>query len=181
MKGGLKPWLLLDVDGVLNVVGPDYKDRLVRLPGDGHPFHPTPFVLPFMTWAWENMNVVWCTAWRESANQIADWARLPRMPAITEPEAYRRREKRMASRKRQPTAEEWLRDRGDWKVEGACEILGRRHEAVFWVEDGLTPEGHAWVGARPRTWYLAADSFEGVTPSHARIMAALAGLTLAGL
>lgn len=181
-----RPVLLLDVDGVLNIVGPDYHERMVRLPGDGHPFYPTPHVLPFMRWAWARFEVVWNTAWRGSANQIADWAGLPRAFAITETDSYRRRQerldrargrrrKRLARRMDVPSLS-WFRDRGDWKVDGAKEYIGPRRCQVLWIEDGLSPEGHAWVGTRPRTCYVATDSFEGVTPSHVRILAQLAGL-----
>jgi hypothetical protein len=166
-----RPVLLLDVDGVLNVVGPDYRERLVRM-ANGHPFHPTPYVLPFLEWAWKTFDVVWTTAWRESANEIADWARLPRVPALKEGPTQKRREMRLA-RLRHPDAKKWLAVRGDWKVDGARELLCRRPCPVFWLEDGLSEEGHRWVASRPRTWYLATDSFEGVTPAHRKILEAL--------
>jgi hypothetical protein len=165
-----RPVLLLDVDGVLNIVGPDYKDRLIRLQDDGHPFHPTEYVLPFMRWAWARFDVVWNTAWRRTANQIADWAGLHRVFAIEETPAYLRRQKRLTNPKRKTDSARWLKERGDWKVDGAREFLGGRTCPVFWIEDGLSLEGHEWVRSRPSTYYLATDSFEGVTPAHMTIL-----------
>jgi len=167
----MRPVLFLDVDGVLNVVGPDLDDegRTVLLSG-GHPFHPTPYVRPFMEWAWEEFEVVWNTAWRRGANAIADWAGLPRVPAIDEGPTYRRRQKRLAGIF---DARQYLKAQGDWKVDGAREYLAGRKIPVFWLEDGLSDHAHRWIASRPRTHYLASDSFEGVTPAHRKVLEAL--------
>lgn len=170
-----KPVLLLDVDGVLNVIGPNNKNSLVRLK-DGHSFHPTRHVLPFMRWAWPLFEVVWCTAWRAGANAIADWAGLPRVRVADEPPSRIRRIKRLAKRKRKATPEEWLKVNGDWKVDAVKAMLDRRRCPVFWLEDGLSEQAHQWVAKRPQTHYVATDSFEGVTPAHVKILAELAGL-----
>lgn len=156
----MKPVLLLDVDGVLNVSGPDMSKpgRFVRLKPDGRPFHPTPYVKPFLRWAWRHLEVVWCTTWRDTANQIADWAGLPRARVVQKPKRFKQDGEH------------------DWKAEGAQALLGRAPRFVFWIEDGILSGGHAWVSKRPHTYYLAADSFEGVTPSHAKLITQLANL-----
>lgn len=166
----MKPILLLDVDGVLNIIGPGCKKREVRLVKEPA-LYPMPFVLPFMKWAWRSFDVVWCTAWREGANEIADWAGLPRRPAVVETAGYFRNLKR---RFKDPA--QWQEKQRDWKVSGAKKIVGRKRRRVLWIEDGISLEAHEWVRTRPDTHYVATDSFEGVTPSHARILAKLADL-----
>lgn len=172
-----RPILLLDVDGVLNVIGPNNPGKPIRLK-DGHPFHPTRHVLPFMRWAWPRFEIVWCTAWRGGANAIADWAKLPRVRVADEPPSRIRRIKRLVKRKASP--EEWIEAYGDWKVDAAKALLDGRQCPVFWLEDGLSEQAHKWVAKRPRTHYIPTDSFEGVTPSHMKILAELAGLSAPG-
>lgn len=158
-----KPVLLLDVDGVLNVSGPDYDRRQVLLPPDGHPFHPTRHVRPFLRWAWRRFEILWCTAWMDSANKIADWAGVPHAPVLKDPPAARARRLRNLGRR-------GFIDRGDWKLEAARRALrGRNGARVFWVEDGICDEAHEWLRRR-RGLYVATSSFEGVTPAHVRIL-----------
>jgi len=149
-----RPVLLLDVDGVLNVLSrnrADLKKREVRLswrPGRFISFYPTKLTLPFMKMAWRLFDVRWLTAWGKGANMIAEWARLPAKPAI--------------------------RDSGlpDWKATGARKALASRKGPVAWIEDGLSDEAHALV--RERGWiYFETDPFVGVTQAHMRSLEGL--------
>lgn len=155
-----KPYLLLDVDGVLNVVGLDWESREVRLGANGAApsFHPTKYVLPFMRWAWPRFEILWVTAWGTGANLIAKWAGLPSRPALADPSD---------------------RDGVDgYKLKAVSREFGRRSPGVpvFWIEDGLGERDLDWISERPWIFYVASEPHEGVTPAHARILAALSGI-----
>src|SRR5579872_1425554 len=113
----LKPTLLLDVDGVLNVPPTskaDKEEREIRLEWSDKKFvnfWPTELTLPFMKMAWDLFEVRWLTAWGYSANVIARHYGLRIRPAIK----YRQ-----------------------YKAVGAIQALqDRRHRKVAWIEDGV--------------------------------------------
>lgn len=164
MRRKKRPVLLLDVDGVLNVTGPDIADRTVKLKPDDHPFHPTPFVKKFLPWAWSRFRVIWCTAWMDSANKIARWAGLPEVQALRALN-YERRLMTLSGLK---DPKKWLQQHGDWKLDAAKKVVSSG-ETIFWMEDGITELAQKWLERR-RGYYLATDSFEGVTRSHVRIL-----------
>lgn len=141
-----KPMLLLDVDGVLNVVNRDCKRRQVRFewrPGDFISFYPTKFTKPLLELAWSRFNVRWCTAWGKGANMIARWAGLEERPAIV--------------------------DRGgiDWKAFAVERALKSRKGPVAWIEDGLSVQAHALVNMRGWS-YFHCDPYIGATEKHLR-------------
>jgi hypothetical protein len=142
-----KPVLLLDVDGVLNAFPPGYEERMVRLSGVG--FHPTQTTLPFMRWAWEKFTVFWLTAWFGSANEIADWAKLPRRPFLGDP-----------------------KDFGDYKLKAVSEKFHEFPGKVVWIEDGIGEAAEAWVKERKNILYVETDPFVGVTEDHIKTMTA---------
>lgn len=142
MTAAKKPVLLLDVDGVLNIFGEAYAAREVRL-DDGHAFYPSPFTRPFMRQAWREFDVIWCTAWRASANAIARWANLGRRPWIEIPQSA---------------------FDGDWKLAGVVRRLGRTTRRLVWLEDGISEEAYGWISEDHRRIYAGTDPREGVTP-----------------
>ncbi len=147
-----KPYLFLDVDGVLNVMKPDAADlkrREIILPGrDGlsHRLYPTKFTLPFMRWAWNTFDVQWCTAWRLDANVIAKWAGLPERPDATVCRSGRMM---------------------DWKLEGVQNFLKGRTPTCVWIEDGIGEEAEAWTAKQKNFIYIHTKFKIGVTRRHA--------------
>ena len=134
-----KPVLLLDVDGVLNVVSKDCVPRKQTLP-DGHAFYPTPIVIPFMQWAWDHFHVFWLTAWFSGANAIAKWAKLEEVPALGNPREY-----------------------GDYKLNAVQKIFGEIDIPVFWVEDGIGERAALWVAAKKNFAYFETNPYLGLT------------------
>lgn len=139
-----KPILLLDVDGVLNVIGPDCKKREVRLQlKEDLPisFYPTALAKPLMELAWKRFDVFWMTAWGAGANSIARWAGLEERPVI------------------------WGRTGNDWKATAAEKALGSWEGPVAWIEDGISPEAKELVAAKGWT-YFHTNGFIGATEAH---------------
>lgn len=168
-----RPVMLLDVDGVLNVPGPDHAARDVRLTEGPHAWilSPKPITLPFLKWAWKHFSVHWLTAWHGSANLIAEWAGLARAPVVGDIREHRRL---VDSEPVGGSGNQWRT--WDWKFEAVKRRFGRRRGAVVWIEDGIAPEAEEWVKARPNFRYFGTDSFTGVTPDHVRGIAAFARL-----
>ena len=148
-----KPILLLDVDGVLNVVGPDWGERVVDLKDPPPGLHPTKYVLPFLRWAWPRFQVMWLTAWGADANKIARWAGLEPVRVLADPR----------------------RQTDDYKLAALVSEFGARTPPVpvFWIEDGIGQKEMEFVDERPWMFYLATEPMEGVTPAHAKILSAL--------
>ncbi len=176
-----KPVLLLDVDGVLNVIdrsGFCLKRRItlmVTIRGElfPHRFYPKPLALPFMRWAWRHFDVHWLTAWRETANSIADWAELPQVPALVEdPKKMKRLYDRAKRARDVPKA--WAAI--DWKLEAVKDWFSRSERTILWIEDGISEEAHRWIDKRPNAQYFGTDSFVGVTRQHIAEMAKFAGI-----
>ncbi len=148
-----RPILFLDVDGVLNILTPDFSDREVRFKHrmfeDGIPFFPTKHTLPFMRWAWANFQVIWCTAWGADANLIASWAELPEMPSIDD------------------------RAREEWKLAGVKEILSSRGagQHAVWIEDGIGDAAEEWVATQKDVIYVETFPVIGVSKEHALMVA----------
>lgn len=153
-----KPILLLDVDGVLNVVGPDWESRVVRLRNHVPGLHPTRYVLPFLRWAWPRFEVMWLTAWGSDANRIAEWAGLKPARVLADPSHAT----------------------DDYKLKAVRGHFGSTTPSVpvFWIEDGIGVEEMEFVSERPWMFYLATEPMEGVTPAHAKILAALSGVAV---
>lgn len=147
-----KPILLLDVDGVLNVVGRDCKSREVRFewcPGSFMSFYPTKNAKPLLELAWRLFDVRWLTTWGKGANLIARWAGLKEKRAIV--------------------------DRGglDWKVAAVARVSKSWKGPIAWIEDGISPEAKAIVAARGWS-YFHCDPFVGVTEAHLKDLEAFA-------
>jgi hypothetical protein len=143
-----KPILFLDVDGVLNVLRPDYDERKITLPGDKFPhyLYPTEHTLPFMRWAWDVFDVRWCTAWGEDANVIAKWAELPERPCAASPRSTSM----------------------EWKLEGVRAVMAvNRRRPATWIEDGIGPVAEAWAAKKRDFFYVFTDHTVGVTKAHA--------------
>jgi len=141
-----KPILLLDVDGVLNVVGRGCEPREVRLewgPGQFHSFYPTMNSKLLLKLAWSRFDVRWLTAWRKGANMIARWAGLEERPVIMD----------------SPLVSV------DWKATAAERALKSWKGRVAWIEDGISDEAKTLV-ARKGWTYFHCDPFVGVTEEH---------------
>lgn len=137
----MKPILLLDVDGVLNVPRKRRMKRPIRLqwaPDRFISFWPTQRTLRFMRMVWELFDVRWLTAWGKGANMIAKHYGLNERPAIKYNDS-----KAVAARSA-------LRD---WK--------GR----VAWIEDGLSDTDKEIVATMGWAYYHC-EPFVGVTGDH---------------
>jgi hypothetical protein len=143
----MKPILLLDVDGVLNVLPRKRPVRARRIPVEirGQTFHlqffPNKRTLRFLRMTWENFDVRWLTAWRDGANAIARYYGLP--------------ERRV------------IRDVGgeSWKARSAASALRDWKGPVAWIEDGVDDAAKALIVERG--WrYFHCDPFVGVTGQH---------------
>jgi hypothetical protein len=149
----MKPILLLDVDGVLNVPRKKATVRPIRLPIEirGKVFRlrfwPTRRTKRFLKMVWDRFDVRWLTAWRNGANAIAKHYGLS------------------------PRRE--IRDLGgdSWKARSAAAALRDFKGPVFWIEDGLDDTALALVAERGWT-YLHCDPFIGVTGEHMKLLEA---------
>lgn len=150
----MKPILLLDVDGVLNVprkrptvrpikVYPKFDGKTFRLS-----FWPTPRTARFMRMAWELFDVRWLTCWGKGADVIAKRYGLNERPEIR-----------------------WM-PLGT-KAAGAASALRDFKGRVAWIEDGISDEEKALVTAKG--WrYFHCDPFIGVTGEHMKQLRAFA-------
>jgi len=153
-----RPYLFLDVDGVLNVFRKGYHKRSVEVQADRFPhlLYPSKHTLPFMRWAWATFEVFWCTAWGEDANAIADWAGLPHRPCGA------------STRSSSP----------EWKLDGVKATLQGHRGCAVWIEDGIGPEAGAWVAAQRNFFYVYTKHKIGVTRKHAACLADWLGLSM---
>lgn len=139
----MKPILLLDVDGVLNVP-PQKRKRGIRFTLDsGYKIHfyPNRRTARFMKMVWKLFDVRWCTAWGLDANVIAKHYGLDPKRSI--------------------------KDQGGdgWKAKGADSMLRDWKGPVAWIEDGV--DAHAAALMSVRGWkYFHCESFVGVTGEH---------------
>lgn len=165
-----KPILLLDVDGVLNVIKDDVDP--IRLPvprsiqtdciinffggAEDEPaadhevqFWPNPFCNELLAWADKNTELWWCTAWFGRANAIGKLAGIPVKPWIS-------------------TA---LSEKGeDWKLTNVKDVFANDTRRIIWIEDGFANETEAWAKARPDTHLIKTAFKIGLT---SEIMAAV--------
>ena len=177
-----KPILLLDVDGVFNVIGKKMVPRKIYIPvqirGETFQkqFFPVPLTRPVLVWAWRHFEVYWLTAWREMANGIAIWAGLPEIPVLVDPVARLRKLYEEASKKKGKEAQAEAYCRIDWKAEVVKERFRSERRKILWLEDGISQSAKQWIAGRSRVRYFGTDSFVGVTRRHVRQMAAYAGV-----
>ena len=166
----VKPTILLDVDGVVNVCNIRIWHKVFvqithMMPGGAplnHKLHTSPFTLPFLKWAWQYFRVYWLTSWLEGAHAISDWAGLKRVPVLG------RREWANPKRYRKTKID-------DWKLLAVQHKFRRKPAApVFWLEDGIGKEAHAWLAGQPWIRYIEIAPEIGVTAAHARLMATIA-------
>jgi hypothetical protein len=149
----MKPILLLDVDGVINVprkkrtravyVYPKIGGKTFRLR-----FWPTNRTARFMRLVWSAFDVRWLTAWGNGADVIAKRYGLNQRPEI-----------------------DWRRQGS--KAAGAAAALRDFKGPVFWIEDGIDDEAKALIAKRGWT-YLHCDPFVGVTGAHMKALKAFA-------
>lgn len=147
-----KPILLLDVDGVLNVIDKTCAKRRVPLeygPGQIMSFYPIKTTRRLMKLAWRRFDVRWLTAWRKGANLIARWAGLEERPVLI---AY---------------------SSDDWKAEAVRQTLMSWEGRLAWIEDGISPEAKAIVASKGWT-YFHCDPFVGATEEDLKRLAEFA-------
>lgn len=160
-----KPILLLDVDGVLNVINEDIEP--IRLPvpksiqtecvinfcgdtpGEEEPaeqhtvsFWPNPFWKELVTWADKHTELWWCTAWFSRANAIGKLAGIPISPWIS--------------------TEKTEKDE-DWKLTNVKDVFSKDSRRIIWIEDGFQPETEAWAKQRPDTHLISTHFKVGLT------------------
>jgi hypothetical protein len=147
--GSIKPIMLLDVDGVLNVLDPIFesrKARTVRLGIRRLPFWPAPHARTFLLWAFRNFEVYWLTCWFAWTKSIENWADVPHRPFLGMPRLYRQE---------------------DWKLTVARSTVGPyRTRPVVWVEDGFQPETRLWAKKHRNVLLVKTDSRIGITKAH---------------
>lgn len=148
-----KPTLLLDVDGVMNVIDSTCPSRKVTLsfkPGETSTpgltsisFFPVSNAPKLLKLAWELFDVTWLTAWLGEANAIARWAGLEERPFLDGRSGC---------------------GSSDWKF-NAVSKARNLPKRVAWIEDGISPEAKELV-ARRGWLYLHCEPFVGVTDEH---------------
>lgn len=150
--------LFLDVDGVLNVFAEGYQNRSVEVDGDNFPhlLYPSEHTLPFMRWAWATFDVYWCTAWDKQANRIADWAKLPQRPCVSDVKSKS----------------------AEWKLDAVKAFMDGRRSRAVWIEDGIGPVADAWVARKKNFFYIHTAFRVGVTRDHAACLADWLGLSM---
>jgi hypothetical protein len=149
-----KPVLLLDVDGVLNVIrDAETQARAIRLPNKVT-FYPLPVSKRFLRWAWKHFDVRWLTSWFSGANLIAEWASLPPRPAFCDRSGP-----------------------GDWKFNQVRDSFKDHKGKVVWIEDGIVKEAQAWVDERPNVKYIHTDTFTGITQEQILEVAKFIGVS----
>jgi hypothetical protein len=141
--------MLLDVDGVLNVLGDNR--HTVRIGKDqypgGYPFWPRAFTKPFMVWAWKNFNVYWLTSWGGRANLIADWAWQTSRPVVSD----------LGSRYE------------DWKLGAVIHHFGlHRSRKIVWVEDEFHIQTRRWAALKSNVLLVKTNHRNGVLPEHVK-------------
>jgi len=177
-----KPILLLDVDGVFNVIGKKMVPRKIYIPVEirgetfQKQFFPVPLTRPVLSWAWRHFEVYWLTAWREMANGIATWAGLSEVPVLVDPIARLKRLYREAAKKKTKEAKAEAYYLIDWKAEAVKERFRGERRKILWLEDGISQSAKQWIAGRSRVRYFGTDSFVGVTRRHVRRMAVYAGV-----
>lgn len=127
-RGGGRPLLLIDVDGVLNPTGLQPPDH-VPTGFEAHRIDGLRVLLARQHGVWltelaAGFDLVWATSWEHNADrQIADLVGMPRgLPAITFDHA----------------ASGWIE-----KLPDVIAFVGDRPMA--WVDDDLGPDAHAWA------------------------------------
>jgi hypothetical protein len=147
---GVRPFLLIDVDGVLNPLGLGPEGRVP--PGfEAHDLDGLRVMLAREHGIWltdlaEDFDLVWATSWENDADRlIADLVGLPRgLPVIT-----------------------FESPQTGWttKLPDVVRFVGDR--PVAWADDALGPEEHAWARTRRvPTLLVQPDHRVGLTPSH---------------
>ena len=153
------PILLLDVDGVLNAVGPDAAERWQRGVFNGFTVYWDPTITARLREWHESgrVEIQWLTTWADNADTwLAEPLGLPR--------GLRTRASGAA-----PTG--FLGRRGGeagwWKLtaarEAAEEEPGRR---IVWIDDDLAQQAADtgdWLAAHPHVMVVAPDLYVGVT------------------
>lgn len=148
-----KPVLLLDVDGVLNVIDKTCENREVRFeraPGIFLPFYPTKNAKTLLELAWSSFDVYWLTAWRNGAHLISRWAGLEDRPVL------------------------YANEGDDWKVTAIKNVMSElESRKVAWIEDGISAEAKVLVAEKGWT-YFHTDPFVGVTEEDLKALKAFA-------
>jgi hypothetical protein len=152
-----KPILLLDVDGVLNIVSdeldeiePVSLDFIVEdvlginggKPTTTFPLYPARLAREFLIWANQHCQIIWCTCWFDHANHIAKWAGIGPFPVLHDRTHFK--------------------DGLDWKVEEAKKVVCD-NVLTIWVEDGHSKQAQDWIKTGPNIMLIATDPTIGVT------------------
>ena len=151
-----RPLLLLDVDGVLNILGAGDGSPTECFGASGHLIRHRTDLPELLARLRARFELVWATAWEQRANTgIAPRLGLPELPVI----CFSQHPGRAL-----PT----------WKLPAVISHVGRR--AFAWVDDVLGLDAHRWAAARREpTLLLDVDPATGLTPGHVNTLLAFAG------
>jgi hypothetical protein len=137
----MKPVLLLDVDGVLNIGG-DQRET-VHLPGTFLPLWACRNWKSFLRKVDQISELVWCTCWMERANFIGKAAGIPERPHI-------------------PMVAIEGKDQ-DWKCVSVDRMFPDPARKLVWVEDGFRDDTRQWAKRRGNMKLIHVRFLSGLT------------------
>lgn len=184
---GMRPLVLLDVDGVLNALGPpdgswdDWRYGSAAALGRDWPIRFSPTVVAAVRGWTETADVNWLTTWGHEANTgLGDLLGLAELPVAgtpdgpTEPAAQTVGALSAVT----PAAPDRLTGRW-WKLDVVRALVGRQPgRRLVWVDDDLAadPVGRAWVRGHADCLMVAPDPLTGLVAGQ---LAAVAAFLLA--
>lgn len=179
----MRPLVLLDVDGVLNAVGPltgdpaqgwdDWQTGRACALGRAWPIRWSPgLVARVLAWR-ERGEVSWLTTWGHEANRgLAPLLGLPQLPVAgtaDDPEGTATSAAGDTLASVTPAAPDELTGRW-WKFDVVRRVLRAEPDRpLVWLDDdlGAVPGVAAWTRAHATCLLLAPDRREGLTPGDA--------------
>ncbi len=149
-SGSDRPLLLLDVDGVLNVLGPGPGCRMRDVVAGGSVVRFRADLPDVLARLGKRFELVWATTWESAANDcLAEPFGLPALPQVSfsaHPET------------------DWVGPDETWKLPAVREAVGDRPCAF--LDDDLGQDAHAWARYRAAsvpTLVLDVDPSTGLT------------------